>query len=462
MKFKPLFLTLMLFLIAGSLFSQSLGKDAQGIQKNGRLKVSENGHFLQYEDGTPFFWLGDTAWELFHRLKKEEIDFYLQNRRKKGFNVIQAVVLAEMDGLQRPNKYGDVPFDALDPEKPKESYFQLVDWTIKQALKKNMFIGLLPTWGDKVSKFWGVGPVVFNEKNAYNYGLFLGKRYKDYPNIVWITGGDRPAVVDTADWRPVWRAMIKGIKKGTNGKALVTYHPWGEHSSTDFWKDERLIDFNMIQSGHAKKDLPVWNWILKDFNRIPAKPVLDAEPSYEDHPVNWKLENGYFRADDIRKQLYRSVFAGAFGVTYGHHSVWQFYNSSEEKIAFADRYWTEALDRPGAAQAGYLKKLMLSRPSLNRVADQTLITAGQGDGAAYISAFRDGNLNYAMIYLPIGKEIGVNLTWMKTNQVDISWFNPRTGALKKTGLKKITENMLFRPPVTGAGNDWVLILDKAI
>src|SRR5829696_3180637 len=36
-----------------------------------RLKVSENRRFLVKEDGSPFFYLGDTAWELFHRLDRE-------------------------------------------------------------------------------------------------------------------------------------------------------------------------------------------------------------------------------------------------------------------------------------------------------------------------------------------------------------------------------------------------------
>src|SRR5664279_2197427 len=67
--------------------------------KHGNLKVSENKHFLEFEDGTPFFYLGDTGWELFHRLNKEETEKYLENRRSKGFTVIQAVALAELDGL---------------------------------------------------------------------------------------------------------------------------------------------------------------------------------------------------------------------------------------------------------------------------------------------------------------------------------------------------------------------------
>jgi len=69
------------------------------------LRVSENHRFLVTADGRPFFWLGDTAWELFHRLNREEATRYLEDRASKGFTVIQAVALAELDGLNTPNAY---------------------------------------------------------------------------------------------------------------------------------------------------------------------------------------------------------------------------------------------------------------------------------------------------------------------------------------------------------------------
>ena len=126
---------------------------------------------------------------------------------------------------------------------------------------------------------------------------------------------------------------------------------------------EEWLHMNMFQSGHGGgHDQPVWEMVTHDRNTSPAKPTMDAEPNYEDHPVNswpsWDPANGYFRAYDVRKQIYRSVFAGACGVSYGHRAVWQFLSSREEKINYADRYWTEAIDRPSAFQAGYLRRLM--------------------------------------------------------------------------------------------------------
>ena len=101
---------------------------------HGRLMVSENKRFLQFQDGTPFFYLGDTGWELFHRLTYDEAEKYLENRRQKGFTVIQAVILAELDGLNTPNRNGERPFINNDPTKPNEKYFLFVEIQVFQLL----------------------------------------------------------------------------------------------------------------------------------------------------------------------------------------------------------------------------------------------------------------------------------------------------------------------------------------
>jgi hypothetical protein len=145
---KRLSIFLSLFLCFSNILS------AQSIFKHGRLEVTKNGHYLQFKDGTPFFWLGDTGWELFHRLNLNEIKQYLDNRSSKGFSVIQAVALAEFDGLRKPNQYGELPLKNLDPKTPNEKYFKVIDSTIHMARQRNLFVGLLPTWGDKVTKMF--------------------------------------------------------------------------------------------------------------------------------------------------------------------------------------------------------------------------------------------------------------------------------------------------------------------
>ncbi len=439
---------------------------AQSMFTHGRLGVTKEGHYLQFADGKPFFWLGDTGWELFHRLTLTEIKQYLDNRSAKGFTVIQVVTLAEFDGLRKPNQYGELPLKNLDPATPNDKYFTVIDSTIHMARQRNLFVGLLPTWGDKVTKLWGDGPVVFDSINAYTYGKWIGNRYKNEPNIIWILGGDRPAVNDSSDWRPIWRSMAKGIIKATNHQCLITYHPWGGSNSTSQWiHNETWLDINMFQSGHGGgHDVACWDLAKRDFNLIPAKPTLDAEPNYEDHPVNpwpkWDVNNGYYRDYDVRKQCYRSVFAGACGVTYGHHAVWQFMGAREEAINYPDRGWINAMDRPGATQAGYLKKLMESRPMLNRIADNTIILKGQGEKGEHMEAFRSTDNSYAMIYLPVGKTITIN-TANLPKQITAWWFNPKDASSQKINTTEKKDTMEFTSPTEGTENDWVLVIDDA-
>lgn len=426
----------------------------------GRLAISENGHFLIKADGKPFFWLGDTAWELFHRLKREEIERYLDNRAAKGFNVIQTVIFANTDKPMAPNRYNEVPFFGADPDKPNEAYFRLVDWTLDQALARNLYVGLLPTWGANVLSLWGKGEEVFDIDNAYRYGLYLGKRYKAYPNIVWIAGGDRPAVTDSVDTRPIWEAMIRGLREGTSDNCLISYHPWGEGSSTDFWTNDGPLDFNMLQSGHKRYNVPVWEWVTRDFQIEPALPIIDGEPTYEDHPVNWDVSLGYFRDDDVRKQLYRSVFAGASGVTYGHQAVWQFYHKDVDGIVSPDRYWTAALDRPGALQAGYLKKLILSRPSLERIPDQSILLDIPADPQEMPVAFREQKGRFLMVYLPKGGYQNLDVRSLGSETLQLWWYSPREGRIEQGELVENTNSIKVKAPSAGSGQDWVLVVEQ--
>lgn len=197
---------------------------------HGKLKVSDNKRFLVFEDGTPFYYLGDTGWELFHRLNKDDTEKYLENRRAKGFTVIQAVALSELDGLNTPNAEGNKPLIDNDPLKPNEAYFAHVDWVVKKAAEKGIFIGLLPTWGDKVDPgTWGKGPKIFNKENGYKYGQWIGNRYKNSPNIIWINGGDRDGGGANT---PIWEAIGEGVKS-VDKNHLMTFHPWGEKSSSE-------------------------------------------------------------------------------------------------------------------------------------------------------------------------------------------------------------------------------------
>lgn len=422
------------------------------------LKVSANRRFLTYADGRPFFYLGDTAWELFHRLDREEAATYLQDRAAKRFTVIQAVALAELEGLSVPNPYGRLPLEDNDPARPNEAYFEHVDFIVERAAELGLFIGMLPTWGDKWNRGkWGAGPEIFTPENAHAYGVFLGRRYADQP-IIWILGGDRS--VETDAHKAILRAMAAGLSEGDGGTHLRTLHPPGGKGSSRYFHEDDWLDFNMFQSGHGR-NAPNYQHISDDYARTPVKPCLDAEPGYEDHPAGFNLDNGYLDDYDCRKSVYWALFAGAFGHTYGCHDIWQMWLPGRPPLSTVRRTWQEGLHLPGSAQMRHARALIESRPFLSRIPDQALIASEAGEGTHHVRATRDEQGSYAFLYIPSGKTVTVNLEPLTGETLRACWYDPRTGTARRIGefAREEQKQREFKPP--SGGPDWALTLEDA-
>jgi hypothetical protein len=206
----------------------------------------------------------------------------------------------------------------------------------------------------------------------------------------------------------------------------------------------------------------VWNLVARDWALTPAKPTLDLEPNYEDHPYNpwpkWDPASGYFRDYDVRKQTYRSVFAGACGVTYGHHAVWQFANARQDVVNHADRDWTDALFRPAATQMRFLRQLVESRPFFTRIPDQSLIVGEPGEGGRHVQATRDQRGTYAFVYFPQNDQrVTLDLGRLSAARLRWWWYDPRTGVGTLRGEIDGRGHREFRSPSNGT--DWVLVLD---
>lgn len=425
-----------------------------------QFEVSSNRRFI-LKEGKPFFYLADTGWELFHRLDRDQAAYYLKRRAEQGFTVIQAVVLAEFDGLHVPNPYGDLPLLNDNPATPNENYFRHVDYIIDKAAEYHMTIALLPTWGDKIWRgSWGKGPEVFTSANSKAYGKWIAERYKKKTNIIWVVGGDRNP--QNEEQVNTWRNMALGIREGlgTEGKSLISFHPQpNELGSAEWFHKDEWLSFNMFQNGHCR-NTPVYNKIYAVYNLQPTKPVMDAEPIYEDHPVCFNArELGTSNAYDIRLYAYLDVFSGAFGHTYGCHDIWQFYSPYREAVNGPHIYWQEAMELPGANQMIFLRKLVESRPFLDRIPDQSVVVENNEAAAERIQATR--GKDYAFIYVATGKPFTVVLGKISGATLNAAWYNPRKGEIIKLAGINNTGKQKFNPPSTGYGQDWVLILDDA-
>lgn len=453
---------------------------------NGQILVNKNHRFLQDKSGKPFFWLADTDWELFHRLTREEAGILIKTRSSQGFNVLQAVALAEFNGLHQPNRYGDIPLIHDDPthlnitpgNDPSDSiaydYWDHLDYIIQLAANYKMYIGLVPTWGDKVAHLWGDGPIIFNESNAKAYASTLAKRYKNQWNIIWILGGDRPPGKYTGndqveyDHRPVWRAMANAILKEIPN-AFITYHPSGgkSNATSTALQNESWLDLNAFQSGHGSREADSWNWTRSDLSLTPPKPTLDMEVCYEDHPVNpwdgkWTRARGYFHAYDVRARMYRGIFAGQCGVTYGHHHVWQFMNANlNPAINTGDTIipWQNAIRSEAATQVIHLKNLITSRPYFDRVNDTSLIVSKIGNTYKdRLECIRAQDKSFAMIYSPTPSPVQVDLNKISGNKKVGWYYDVKSGEATRIPMNYHQGIYEFVAPKNVM--DWVLVIDN--
>lgn len=445
--------------VAASLLLASLPAFPQAAP---RLRVSPNHRYLEYVDGRPFFWLGDTAWQLFHRLTQAEADLYLENRARKGFTVIQAVALAELGGLDVPNAQGDLALVGRDPRRPNEAYFRHVDAIVKKAESLGLFIGMLPTWGSHWKSDGRKDPPLFNAANAREFGLHMGKRYRDRA-IVWILGGDQNA--ETAEERAVIEAMAMGLREGDGGAHLITYHPRGPGLSSVIFHNASWLDFNMNQSSHGARDHDTGLFTEHDWALDPPKPALDGEPRYENIQVGFYFAGApaYERFDDydVRQAAYWSLLAGACGHTYGHGSIWQMYAPGRKPVLSAEIPWQESLDHPGAFQMGLVRRLFESRPFTKLRPAQSMIKDGPSYGGAKIRAARAEDGSFAFIYSPRGERFTVDKSLIKGRRTREIWFDPRYGNVYVIHTADTAGIQTYTPPTSGRGNDWILVIEDA-
>lgn len=430
-----------------------------------KLELSKNKHYFQKEDGSPFFYLGDTGWLTFNKLNRDEIAVYFENRKAKGYNVIQIMT---MHSLEVANIYGDSAVVAKDLSKPLVTegtdfnnpeaydYWDHVDYALDVAEEKGLYLGMVPIWGTPIAD----GHV--NIEQAKAYANFLSERFKGRKNIIWLNGGDTYGNKNTEIWR-----AIGSILKENFPDLLVTFHPRGRTDSSDDFHNDSWLDFNMFQSGHRRYDQDDternygednYKFVQVDFNLKPTKPTIDGEPSYEGIPQGLHdTLQPLWKDHDLRRYAYWSVFSGAAGFTYGNNHVMQMHANHKIPEAYGSKtYWLDALEDPGASQMIHLKNLMLEHAYFDRIPDESLV-ANQGEKYDYLAATRAED--FALIYTYNGRNMQINMGKIKGDDVEASWFNPKNAELTEIGSFKNEGVIEFDPPQEKEdGNDWVLIL----
>lgn len=418
-----------------------------------QLRVSENGRYLVQANGEPFYWLGETGWALFHKLDRDEVEFYFKTRAKQGFTVIHAAVHHVNPFVLPPktNRYGDLPFiddDLTKPlitpgNNPKDSteydFWDHAEYVIKTAEKYGLYINLLPIFGMAE----GDGYNAITTENAYTYGKFIGNRFKEYSNIIWCIGGD--VLVETDIQKSIWLLLATGVTEGVAGhedfdQTLMTFHTRGGHSSSNYFSGSNWIDFHMLQTWDSYTK--VYDAVSKDYNRTPIKPILHGEGAYEDGP---EYPTKPITPFVIRKQVYWAMFAGGLH-TYGNTNIWNF--STNPK--YNNQPWMEAINSPGAHQLTISREFFEKVQWWKFVPDQSIFVGGKGSADSLNVAMRSSDGDKIIVYCSHPGPVTLNFDSIENaSELSVLWTDPRNGKTQKGKKLKKGDSHQFMTP-----KDW--------
>jgi hypothetical protein len=418
------------------------------------LKIEANKRYLVDQKGAPFLMQGDAAWSVIVGLNDAEVEQYLRNRHQKGFNSIQVNLIEKKFSKHAPlNVVGEGPFTMPgDFSTPNEKYFAHADWVIRKAAENGIQVLLYPIYlGYKgTDDGWVKEALANGPAKCLDYGRYLGKRYKDFDNIIWMMGADLdpgPALEDVD-------MIALGIKEYDH-RHLFSAECDPEHSAVDYYSGGHWLDFNATYS-HAI----VHEEMLEEYNRKPPMPVILIESTYEGEHNASEVQ--------IRRQAYWAVLCGGVGQFFGNNPLWHF-DAPGFFAAFASGVqpakkmtWQQSMDLPGSVGMQFWGELFHSRNWYDLIPDQKheVVTSGLGEftGLDYLAAARTSDGSTMIAYMPTSRTIGVDMSKISGSQVKAWWFDPRSGKAAPAGMFPASGTHDFTPPGEG---DWVLVLDDA-
>lgn len=399
------------------------------------LKVAPAARFLIDQNGKPVFLQGDTAWSLIVALTKEEAAHYLNDRATKGFNAL-IVNLVEHKYGGPADREGNQPFlKEGDLSAPNEKYFAHADWVLRQASEKGFVVLLAPMYlGYKGSdEGWHQEVRLNGEARCRDYGRYLGKRYRNFKNIVWTIGGDR----NPADVRDEVEALAAGLREQTP-TFLFTAHTAPETTPFRQYGLNPWLDINATYSYNI-----VHRHLLENYHQKPVMPNILIETTYEGEHNASPLQ--------IRRQAYWALLSGACGQFYGNRPIWGFFPG-----------WQKELDGHGGRDMAILSKFVKFIPwnELEPDDKHEIVTKGLGEfrGLDYLSAAISADGKRLVAYIPTPRSFAVDLSRIKGGKLRAEWFDPTTGNRTPAGEFEPNAVKEFHSPGT---SDSVLLVEAA-
>ena len=407
------------------------------------LKISPSGSYLEDQYGNPFFVMGDTAWSLGVQLNQSDIVTYLDDRQSKGYSALLVNAIEHEYGTYAPNNiYNQPPFTngGNNWSVRNEAYWANIDFILNQAKNRNMVVFLTPAYLGYGCGAEGWCSSMTSQTNTAmtDYGQWLGNRYKNQGNIIWVNGGDANCSNYTNACARV-NAVASGIRSssGDNGVHLHTAHSAPENQAMDAY-NYSWLNLNTVYSyGNQQTQ------IRSAFERAEAKPFTYLEGYYE---------NGSGVTQSVlQSQAMQAYLGGALvGHVFGNQPVWYFGSG-----------WSGSagIDSSGSATMGNIGMLMRSRSWWTMVPDYSnvVVTSSKGRGYSYMATARASAGDTVMVWFPRVAAATVDMTKVSGTQVKAWWYIPASGAATLIGTYPNTGTRSFTP--TSAMS--VLVLDSA-
>jgi hypothetical protein len=443
--------------VDGSFFVKEYN-GSEEFKYRGWLKVSDSGRYLTYGDGTPFFYLGDTAWEMGWKSTTAQLKEYISDRKSKGFSVIHTVPLSHqyLSNNGRRNRDGEDFFIDEDYSKINPRYFDHIDEIVDSVNSNGMILAMVPLWGwlNELHHRPDWGDNYINVEDSKLMARYMAARYAA-DNVVWIIGGDDR--YDTDERRSFWDSFARIIKNASGWRQLATVHPRGWSASFDYFEpDTEWIDFQMYQSSHLVSAYYVYRTGRRGYDLEPVKPVINGEPNYEDifNDLKNPGDEGAFRVkpEHVREAAYQSILSGAtMGINYGANGVWQWSTLVNPGSHYARDVVMDAINYPGSDQMKVLKDIMIEYDWYDLKPNQEY-TSIEFSEKVIISGV---NSDHIISYLPMNLNTDVNYILPKDLIItDQRFINPITGLEVEIDNSVLGNKFSITPPDT---TDWLFV-----
>ena len=410
------------------------------------LKVHSSGRYLVDHNESPVFLNGDAAWSLIVQPNFGEASQYLNDRAARGFNTILVNLIENNFADNAPaNIAGVPPFTGTAFATPNEAYFAHADSVIALAHQLDIIVLLAPIYlgYDCGNEGWCSDVQTASIADMKSWGQYVGNRYKGFPNIIWVIGGD----TDPTPVRAKVDSMVAALKA-----ADVVY-------------PDRIITAHGSSGIQVLQDFPEsWLSLNNTYTWTLTEVVSLAEVAYAHSPVlpfvfmEGRYENSTGINDQqLRAQAYWTFLRGAVGNVFGNNPIWYF---GSDVVSGNNEDWIGYLGSSGSVAMSHFGDLVNSRHWFSLIPDMngTVLTAGAQSGLDQAVVAYASDSTCIIGYMPTRRTVTINPTVLSGNQVHVQWYNPSTGLFTDAGIvPRATGN--YTPPLN---RDWVLVIDAIL